>query len=196
VKKIVGGPATVTTVFVYDIAGQMIAEYSDQQPTGGGTSYLTADHLGTPRVITRANGSVSGRHDYQPFGEEIPASYGGRISVAGYPPNDGLHQQFTQKERDGETGLDYFLARYYSSMQGRFTSPDDFLNDTHVLVPQGWNLYGYVHNNPLKYTDPTGEEVDGTELSPKERQQLIDDWKKKTGYTDIQFVEQQNDLSN
>lgn len=57
-KKILGGPTPSTTVFVYDIAGKMIAEYSDQQSTEGGTSYLTADHLGTPRVITRADRSV------------------------------------------------------------------------------------------------------------------------------------------
>ena len=39
--------------------------------------------------------------------------------------SDGVRQQFTSKERDVETGLDYFLARYYSSVQGRFTSPEN-----------------------------------------------------------------------
>ena len=84
VKKIVAGPTAVITVFVYDIGGQLIAEYSDQQPTASGTSYLTTDHLGTPRVITKADAAVSGRHDYQPFGEEIESSVGGRAGVVGY----------------------------------------------------------------------------------------------------------------
>lgn len=63
----------------------------------------------------------------------------------------------TQKERDLETALDYFLARYYSSTQGRFTSPDPILiTPDRQAVPQLLNLYSYVGNNPLAYHDPTG----------------------------------------
>jgi RHS repeat-associated protein len=69
--------------------------------------------------------------------------------------------RFTGKERDSESGLDDFDARYYSSSMGRFMSPDwsaapmgvpyaDFGN------PQSLNLYGYVKNNPLTFTDPDG----------------------------------------
>ena len=54
------------------------------------------------------------------------AGTGGRTTAQGYSASDNVRQKFTQKERDIETGLDYFLARYYSSMQGRFTSPDEF----------------------------------------------------------------------
>jgi RHS repeat-associated protein len=64
--------------------------------------------------------------------------------------------RFTGKERDAETGLDYFGARYMSSAQGRFTSPDLPLYDQHPTDPQSWNLYSYVRNNPLIYTDPDG----------------------------------------
>ena len=63
---------------------------------------------------------------------------------------------YTGKERDGETGLDYFGARYMSAAQGRFTSPDDPLVDQDPADPQSWNLYGYVRNNPLRFIDPTG----------------------------------------
>jgi RHS repeat-associated protein len=63
----------------------------------------------------------------------------------------------TQKERDIETGLDYFEARYYSSTQGRFTSVDPLLESAEREIPQSWNRYTYVLNNPLLYTDPTGE---------------------------------------
>jgi len=73
---------------------------------------------------------------------------------------------FTGKERDAETGLDYFGARYMSGAQGRFTGPDPhniimessgeeefsiFLSD-----PQNWNRYAYVANNPASMTDPDG----------------------------------------
>jgi len=62
----------------------------------------------------------------------------------------------TSKERDAETGLDYFLARYYSGAQGRFTSPDKPLADQHAKLPQTWNLYTYTRNNPLRFVDDNG----------------------------------------
>ena len=115
VKKLSG---SATTIFVYNLGGQLVAEYSDLQPSSGGTSYLTSDTLGSPRVITDSSGNVTSRHDYLPFGEELNvgrnSSYGG----------DNVRQKFTSKERDNETGLDYFGARYYASIQGRFTGSD------------------------------------------------------------------------
>jgi RHS repeat-associated protein len=80
----------------------------------------------------------------------------------------------TGKERDQETGLDFFLARYYSGAQGRFLSPDEFkggivdpftgkdiippgpLPYADITNPQSLNKYAYVYNNPLRYTDPDG----------------------------------------
>jgi RHS repeat-associated protein len=103
----------------------------------------------------------------------MPAMQGGRTTAQGYGMADGVRQQFTSKERDNETGLDYFGARYYSSAQGRFTSPDPqniiFEKDQgrnaeereqilkrYLLQPQNWNKYTYTRNNPLAYTDPNG----------------------------------------
>lgn len=67
-----------------------------------------------------------------------------------------LHK-ITGKERDTETGLDYFGARYYGSTMGRWVSPDDPLADQHLEDPQSWNLYAYVRNNPLAHIDPDGK---------------------------------------
>lgn len=67
--------------------------------------------------------------------------------------------QHTGKERDAETGLDYFGARYFSGAQGRFTSPDKPFADQHVYDPQSWNLYIYARNNPLRFLDLHGEAV-------------------------------------
>jgi RHS repeat-associated protein len=64
----------------------------------------------------------------------------------------------TGKERDPESGLDYFGARYYSGPHGRFTSPDVPLIDQTPADPQSWNLYAYVRNNPLRFIDPLGRE--------------------------------------
>jgi RHS repeat-associated protein len=61
------------------------------------------------------------------------------------------------KERDTESGNDYFGARYYASSMGRFMSPDPSgLAYADPTNPQIFNLYAYALNNPLKYTDPTG----------------------------------------
>jgi RHS repeat-associated protein len=60
------------------------------------------------------------------------------------------------KERDAESGLDYFGARYYASSMGRFMSPDPLLNSGRPDNPQTWNRYTYALNNPLIVTDPTG----------------------------------------
>jgi RHS repeat-associated protein len=70
--------------------------------------------------------------------------------------DEGTRSRCTGKERDTETGLDYFGARYYGSAQGRFTSPDEPFADQHSEDPQTWNLYMYGRNNPLRYTDPDG----------------------------------------
>jgi RHS repeat-associated protein len=141
-------------------------------------------------MLADRTGSLAGikRHDYLPFGEEIPSGVGTRSTTNGYTANDNVRQQFTQKERDDETGLDYFGARYYSNTQGRFTSVDPYnivreaqitaqsdpdeakaqLSD-YLNGPQQWNRYAYVANNPLKYVDPTGEllELTGSEEEQK-----------------------------
>ena len=70
---------------------------------------------------------------------------------------------FTGQMRDPEsaagteTGLDYFNARYFWATLGRFTSPDAPFADQYPEDPQSWNLYSYVRNNPLIYTDPSGK---------------------------------------
>lgn len=64
---------------------------------------------------------------------------------------------FTGKERDTELGLDYFSSRYYGNSMGRFMSPDPSgLYFAAPENPQTLNLYSYVGNNPLYYTDPSG----------------------------------------
>jgi RHS repeat-associated protein len=158
-KATTGG---TTTVYVYDAAGQVAAEYSTAAPPQVGTLYLTPDHLGSTRLETNELGAAVAYHDYLPFGEEIPSGLGGRGSL--YGAADGLTHKFTGKERDAlETGgsamqgLDYFGARYFSGAQGRFTSPDRPFVDQTESDPQSWNLYAYGRNNPLRYTDEDGQ---------------------------------------
>jgi RHS repeat-associated protein len=68
--------------------------------------------------------------------------------------------QFAGKERDAQTGLDYFGARYFSGAQGRFTSPDPLYIEMNRLTdPQQLNLYAYARNNSLKFGDPLGLDI-------------------------------------
>lgn len=166
---------------IYGIDGELLAEYpangaasSPQKEYGyrdgqllitaepaANIKWLVPDHLGTPRIILDQTGSLANvrRHDYLPFGEELFAGAGGRTSAQGYAVGDGVRQQFTAKERDVETGLDYFEARYYSSAQGRFTSADPlYYTASRPGDPQQFNLYSYVRNNPLKLVDPDGRD--------------------------------------
>lgn len=65
--------------------------------------------------------------------------------------------EFTGKEWDAETGLDYFGARYLSASVGRFTSPDPLMASANTSNPQTWNRYAYVLGNPLAFVDVNGE---------------------------------------
>lgn len=164
---------------VYGMDGELLAEYANASASSPPKEYgyrngqllviaepaaqikwLVADQLGTPRIIIDKTGALANvkRHDYLPFGEELFANQFGRTEQQGYVINgaDTVRRKFTLKERDNETGLDYFGARYYSSMQGRFTSVDPVYESAELFTPQSWNRYAYCLNNPLLYTDPTG----------------------------------------
>jgi RHS repeat-associated protein len=104
--------------------------------------YMT-DDLGSVRYL---GGSATGYSiDYYPFGAIILNSDTG----------DDRYQ-FTGKERDSESGLDNFGARYDSSSFGRFMSPDPMLNSGRPPDPQTWNRYAYGRNSPINVIDPTG----------------------------------------
>ena len=168
---------------VKDVAGNALAAdvtwtFTTAQNGSGGIKWLVTDHLGSTRMVIDETGSLAGikRHDFAPFGEELSAGIEIRIASLGYG-DDSTRQKLTSKERDAETGLDYFLARYYSSIQGRFTSPDEFnggpielfslaasSNPTfyaNLTNPQSLNKYQYCYNSPLKYIDPDGHAPDG-----------------------------------
>ncbi len=73
------------------------------------TCYLSYDYLGTPRLVTDANANVMGRHDYLPFGDEIPGGVAGRSPQFG-PSVDNVDEKFTGQVRNTETLNDHFNA--------------------------------------------------------------------------------------
>jgi RHS repeat-associated protein len=121
-------------------------------------------------MVTNGVGATLECYDYLPFGRMLSAGVNGR-NTGCYPPNpdaqitSNLPQKFTGQERDAETRLDYFGARYFSAAQGRFTSADPIIiTEERIEDPQRLNLYGYARNNPLRFVDPTGKDVIGYEI--------------------------------
>ncbi len=122
VYRSVGG---VGTYYAYDAMGNLVVEYGP--PTGdSGTVYLTADTVGSTRLVTDAGGAPKLCYDYMPFGSELGAGINTRPSNCFV--SDAFNTKFTGMERDSESGLDNMIARYFSSAQGRFMGADGPFN--------------------------------------------------------------------
>jgi RHS repeat-associated protein len=153
-----------------DLSGNLQSEYvffngkrvARKDLPSGAVSYYFSDHLKTASVVTDSSGNMLAESDYYPWGGELQ-----------FANNDTNHYKFTGKQRDGETGLDYFGARYYGNWLGRFLTPDWAARATAVPYaefgdPQSLNLYSYVRNRPTLLMDPDGhkdekDKVDHTE---------------------------------
>jgi len=123
------------------VSGRLLATYDSV-----GLHFQFSDWLGTRRVqVNATTGVVDETCLSLPFGDSLSCN-----------GTDATELHFTGKERDAESGLDYFGARYYGSSMGRFMSPDDF--GGHLEDPQTLNKYAYAGNNPLRFTDPSGHD--------------------------------------
>jgi len=135
----------------------LILTFSLQVYAADQVYYYHTDPAGTPLSMTDSTGTVVWKADYKPFGEEY--------SVTGTSINN---KRFVGKEKDEETGLSYFGARYEDAKIGRFISPDPVravdpstskTNESLLLNPQRLNTYSYALNNPYRYIDPDGRDV-------------------------------------
>jgi RHS repeat-associated protein len=116
--------------------------------------YFHLDGLGSVRAMSDKSGQLitSETRAYLPFGEQW---CGGPACPPPAPTSQP--KRFTGKERDTETGLDYFGARYYGARLARFTTVDPATNTQESLAdPQRWNRYAYSLNSPYRYIDPDG----------------------------------------
>jgi RHS repeat-associated protein len=134
--KLASNGATQNTSY-YLVNNEIVAKKNPD----GTRQYYHNDHLGSTSVLTNQAGALVEKTEYDPWGE---VKSGGTKSKF----------QYTGQEKDLETGLNYYNARYYDSHIRRFTQPDDIIQDPYN--PQDLNRYAYVRNNPLRYTDPSG----------------------------------------
>jgi RHS repeat-associated protein len=168
---------TLGVVAESDLAGTLKSEYvffnggrvARKDFPSNSIAFYFSDFLKTATVITDATGTIKSESDYYPWGGEIQVIN-----------NDSNDYKFTGKERDPETGLDYFGKRYYSNGLGRWTSPDRPFADQHRGDPQSWNIYAYARNNPLRFIDEDGlaviesKEIKYYTVTGKTAQQAVD----------------------
>ncbi len=171
--SLVGGPKVIAAPlaptwritsnrqFFYDDGGRLLGEYDSASAAGlqetiwfngqpvamqqGGVLYrVHADHLATPRSITRASDNVEvWRWDSDAFGNGTPITMGGGSTVT-------YHPRFPGQYLDAETGLHYNMARYYDPVTGRYTQADP------IGLDAGVARYTYVSGDPLSFVDPAG----------------------------------------
>jgi len=128
------------TGYVY-LGGQLLAIYQNST-----SQFVHTDHLGSTRLMTGyPTPSIVECDDYYPYGELM--SCGSTTTTT---------HKFTGKERDTESNLDNFGARYDSSTLGRFMTPDPSNLGVDFWLPQTWNRYSYSLNNPLTFVDRNG----------------------------------------
>ena len=120
----------------------LLATATSASAQGETVEYYGLDALGSVRVVFDANGTIIGRMDYGPFGQEL-------FGATGMPD-----RRYAGLFRDGEAGLDAAGARSYQSRTGRFSSVDPIYAG--LFQPQRWNRYAYALNSPLGFLDPAG----------------------------------------
>ena len=111
-------------------------------PNGEAQYYLT-DQVDSVKVVTNDAGMVVTSHEYLPFGEDW--------ITEGDTKNA---PKYNSQELDKESGYYFYNARHYDPEIARFVTPDTVIDGE--LSTQGWNRFAYVHNNPIRYKDPTG----------------------------------------
>lgn len=166
----------VTRTMVYNIFGQQVADYNSTtmqreniyragqllavNEASGGLSYVLTDVQGSTRALMNNSGSgsstITSRHDYLPFGEEILAGTGLRTTTQKYSQSDNVRRRFAMLERDDVTGLDHTWFRKYENRAGRWTSTDPYAGSMSLGDPQSFNRYSYVENDPVNLVDPSG----------------------------------------
>jgi len=156
-KQVLGGDtefylldgATTLGVFRVNAAGSVVSHHFNvlagnrvvgRQLASGARRYYHTDLLGSTRAVVEG-ATVVESYDYDPWG----------LLLAGRTLGGGTKEGFTSKERDAESGLDYFGARYYMPALGRWTTVDPPADS----FPE-WSPYNYVKGNPVTYSDPFG----------------------------------------
>jgi len=155
-SRIYKSSPTWTGAFVYDgydlietvnSGGTIVARYAGTRTLdetlaelrSGGSSYYEADGLGSITSLSSSAGAIANTYTYDSFG-----------NVTNFTGTLSNPFQYTAREFDQESALDYYRTRYYDPTTGRFLSEDPLRFKTNV------NFYPYALSNPIRFNDPTG----------------------------------------
>ncbi|GEM_PF-1638622 len=136
-----------------EIVGADLDEPLIKVTSAGVLTFFHADKMGSIVGVSSATGAIVNKNKFSPFGEITTLA--------------GTIFGFNGQRYDSETGLCYYKNRYLSPKIGRFLQPDPIGYDAGDL-----NLYAYVGNSPLVYTDPLGLQTvqntspNGRDISP------------------------------
>jgi RHS repeat-associated protein len=119
--------------------------------TINGLYYLQRDHLGSIAMITDGSGNIEEKRQFDAWGNIIQVTNGAGATLSGLTFID---RGYTGHEHLQGVGLINMNTRLYDPLLHRFLAPDNIIQDPYNT--QDYNRYAYVLNNPLKYTDPTG----------------------------------------
>ncbi|WP_420207790.1 RHS repeat domain-containing protein [Candidatus Electronema sp. JC] len=139
-----GNTVNEKTNYIF-VNGQRVAASIKKDNGLAKVSYYLNNHLGSADVVVDAQGNVTDKVRYYPYGEYRTQ------------PNAQRHT-YTGKERDEATEQYYYEARYYNPFIRRFAQADTVTPN--LYDPQSLNRYAYTRNNPVKYVDPSGHLFD------------------------------------
>ncbi|OAB36038.1 hypothetical protein PGLA_21710 [Paenibacillus glacialis] len=137
------GKADISYMYIYDLYGQLWAR---QDKESGKLQYYQLNGHGDVVGLVDANGKTLNSYTYD--------IWGGPLIEEETVPNT---LRYAGEYWDDTTGLQYLRARWYDPGTARFMGEDTY--EGQIDDPQTLNLYAYVHNNPLIYTDPSGHKV-------------------------------------
>ncbi|HVQ38640.1 MAG TPA: RHS repeat-associated core domain-containing protein, partial [Pyrinomonadaceae bacterium] len=137
-----------TKTYIY-LGARLLSTLTPNGP-GHSVQYHHPDRLGT-RLVTNAQDTNFFEQQTLPFGTAL------NESLAPGATAGQTNRRFTSYDRSVNTGLDYAINRHYDAQQGRFTQVDPIgMSASSMTNPQSLNMYGYVGNDPVNRTDPTG----------------------------------------
>ncbi len=138
--------------YIYAPTGLAAVYYNNNG--SGQLLYASTDNLGSVTMLTYPNGTIAEEYSFDAWGRRRnPANWNDYVNVT---PSQFMIRGFTTHEHLDEVGIINMNGRIYDPVLGRFLQADNEVQNPDNL--QNYNRYSYVMNNPLKYTDPSGND--------------------------------------
>jgi len=149
ITYVAGDPYSAPAMYVKDFNG--FGEVMNE-----GVHYLHRDYQGTISAISDKEGKVEEKRQFDAWGNLVYLEKNGKkINLKKGKPNLLIERGYTGHEHFFQVGLVHMNGRMYDPKLHTFLSVDNYIQDP--FNTQSYNRFGYVLNNPLMYTDPSGE---------------------------------------